>query len=99
MHKIEGAHLQYVNNHKAKFELKGMKTFRVTDYTNLAPLKCYGWTDRWEKCLGSTPIKNEKKTMKQSLKIVGAHLQCVNNHYAKFEYKGMNTVGVKDYTN
>ena len=29
----------------------------------------------------------------------GAHLQCVNNHYAKFEYKGMKTVGVADYTN
>ena len=27
--------------------------------------------------------------------IGGAHLKCVNNHYAKFEYKGMNTVGVK----
>ena len=61
MHNIDGAHLQYVNNNKAKFELKGMKTFGVTDYTNLAPLKCCGWTDRWEKCLGSTPIKNEKK--------------------------------------
>ena len=22
----------------------------------------------------------------------GAHLQCVNNHYATFTYKGMNTV-------
>ena len=22
----------------------------------------------------------------------GAHLQCVNNHYAKFEYKGMKNV-------
>ena len=32
-------------------------------------------------------------------KIVGAHLQCVNNHYAKFEYKGMKTVWVTDYTN
>ena len=32
-------------------------------------------------------------------KLGGAHLQCVNNHYAKFEYKGMNTVGVSDYTN
>ena len=30
--------------------------------------------------------------MKQFHKIEGAHLQCVNNHYAKFEYKGMNTV-------
>ena len=36
--------------------------------------------------------------MKQFNKIGGAH-QCVNNHYAKFEYKGMNTVGVTDYTN
>ena len=26
-------------------------------------------------------------------------LQCMNNHYAKFEYKGMKTVGVTDYTN
>ena len=31
--------------------------------------------------------------------IEGAHLQCVNNHYAKFEYKGMNTLEVPDYTN
>ena len=29
----------------------------------------------------------------------GAGIQCVNNHYAKFEYKVMNTVGVTDYTN
>ena len=29
----------------------------------------------------------------------GAHLQCMNNHYGKFEYKGMKTVGVTDYTN
>ena len=69
-----------------------MKTFGVTDYTNLAPLYCCRQTDRWGKCLGSTPIKNEKKTMKQSHKTKGAHLQCVNNHYAKFEYKGINTV-------
>ena len=37
--------------------------------------------------------------MKRFHKIGCAHLQCVNNHYAKFEYKGINTVGVKDYTN
>ena len=30
-------------------------------------------------------------------KIGHAHLQCVKNHYAKFEYKGLNTVGVSDY--
>ena len=32
-------------------------------------------------------------------KLGGAHLQCVNNHSEKFEHKGMNTVGVTDYTN
>ena len=45
MHKIEGAHLQYVNNHLAKFEWKGIKTFGATDYTNLVPLKCFKRTD------------------------------------------------------
>ena len=34
VHKIGGAHHQCVNNHYTKFEYKGMKTFRVTDYTN-----------------------------------------------------------------
>ena len=37
--------------------------------------------------------------MKQLTKIVGAYLQCVNTHYAAFKYKGINTVGVTDYTN
>ena len=27
----------------------------------------------------------------------GAQLQCVNNHFVKYEYKGMNTVGVTNY--
>ena len=42
---IGGAHLQYVNNHLAKFEWKGIKTFGETDYTNLVPLKSCGRTD------------------------------------------------------
>ena len=33
------------------------------------------------------------------VKIEVAHIQCVNIYYAKFEYKGMNTIGVTDYTN
>ena len=37
--------------------------------------------------------------MKQFHKIGGAHLQCVNNHYTKFGFQGMNTAGVIDYTN
>ena len=32
-------------------------------------------------------------------KMGGAHLQCVNNHYIKYEYKEINPVGVTDYTN
>ena len=94
MHNIGGAHLQCVNNHCVKFEYKGMNTVGVTDYTSYAPPKHGGW----KKCLSSTPVKNEKKIMKRH-KIGGAHLQCVNNHCAKFEYKGMNTIGVTDYTN
>ena len=42
---------------------------------------------------------NKKEKIMNVHKIEGAHLQCVNNHYAKFEYKGMNTVGVTDNTN
>ena len=40
--------------------------------------------------------KNEKKKSCNVYKIGGVHLQCMNNHYAKFEYKGMKTVGVTD---
>ena len=39
VHKMEGAHLQCMNNLKAKFEHKGMKIVGVTDYTNQTPLK------------------------------------------------------------
>ena len=46
----------------------------------------------------NTHQKRENK-MRQFYKIRVAHFQCVNKHYTKFEYKGMNTVGVKDYTN
>ena len=31
-------------------------------------------------------------------KIGGAYVQCMNNHSAKFEYKGKKTVGVTEYT-
>ena len=49
-------------------------------------------------CLSSTYLKNEKKIMRCSHN-VGAHLQYVYNHYAKFEYKGLNTVVVTEYSN
>ena len=40
-----------------------------------------------------------RKYLSNVHKVRGAHLQCMNNHYAKFEYKGMKTVGVTDYAN
>ena len=93
MHKIGGAHLQYVNNRYAKFEYKRMNTIGVSDYTNKAPPKHLGR----KKCLSSTPVKNGKNINGQ--KMGDIHLQYVNNHYTKFEYKVMNTVGITDYTN
>ena len=83
-----------MNNHNTKFEYKGMKTARVTDYTNKTPMKHF----RWKKCLSSTALKIRKYLLNEH-KMEGAHFQCVNNHYAKFKYKVMNTVGVTDYTN
>ena len=44
-------------------------------------------------------FKTRKKYSSNVHKIGGAHLQCVNNHYAKFEYKEMKTVWVTDYPN
>ena len=44
-------------------------------------------------------LKYNNKILSNVHKIEGAHLQCVNNHYAKFEYKVMKTaVVVTDYT-
>ena len=76
-----------MNNHYAKFGYKGTKTVGITDYTNLTPPMHFGR----KKCLSSTPVKN-KKHLSNVRKIGGAHLQCVNNHYAKFEYKRMRTI-------
>ena len=84
-----------MNNHYAKFEYKGMKTVGVTDYTNQTHPTHFGW----KKCLSSIPVKKVKIFINCIHKIGGAHLQCMNNHNAKFEYKGMKTVGVTDYTN
>ena len=48
-----------------------------------------------EKCLSSRlPQKKNKNIPEMCI-----HLQCVKNHYGKFEYKGMITRGVSDYTN
>ena len=47
MHKIEGAHLQYVNKHYAKFELKRMKNFGSYRLHKLGTPKVLRTKDRW----------------------------------------------------
>ena len=45
------------------------------------------------KTVGVTDYTNQTTPMHfEWNKINGAHLQCVNNHYAKFEYKGIKTI-------
>ena len=51
-----------------------------------------------KKCLSLAPLKKRKYAWNMH-KIGDAHLQNVNNHYIKFEYKGMKTFGVTDYRN
>ena len=52
-----------------------MDTVGVTDYTNYAPPKHFGWKN----CPSPTPLKNEIKLWNLH-KIGGAHLQYVYNH-------------------
>ena len=92
---VRRAHLQCVNNHYAKYENKRMKTFGVTDYTNQTPPTPF----RWKKCLKFNIRQKWKRYLSNVHKMEGAHLQCVNNHYAEFENKEMKTVGITDYTN
>ena len=83
-----------VNNHYAKFEYKRTKTVGVTDCTNQTPPMHF----RWKICLNSTPVKNKKRLI-YFAQTEGAHVHCVNNHYAKFENNEMKTIVVTDYTN
>ena len=48
--------------------------------------------------LSSTPVKIGKY-LSNVHKMEGTNLQCMHTHYAKFEYKAMETVWVTDYTN
>ena len=75
-----------------------MKTVGVRDYTQITQSK--------NSKVGVDVIMSKFNTSKNITKILsnmqqkgGAHLQCVNNHIAKFEYKGMKTFRVTDYTN
>ena len=48
--------------------------------------------------INTSPVKNVN-FFSNVHKIEGGQLQCMDNHLAKFEYKGMKTIGVTDYTN
>ena len=67
--------------------------FLIMPSTKAPPKHC-----GWKICLSSPPVKSKKKFMKRAQNR-RCKLQCVNKHCVKFEYKGMNTVGVTDYTN
>ena len=64
MHKIEGAHLQCVKTHNAKFDYKGMKTAKVTDYTNQTPLSILDIGRAHLQCMNKHYAKFEYKGMK-----------------------------------
>ena len=67
----------------------------ATDYTNhMTPTHF-----RWKKMSKFNNHPKWKKYLSNVHKMKGAHLQWVNNHYAKFENKEMEAVGVTDYTN
>ena len=55
---------------------------------------CPGDTDAPPPCCKIRIFSQTKATRPHSewICIAGAHLQCMNNHYAKFEYKGMKSV-------
>ena len=76
-----------MNNHYAKFENKGMKT--IGSYRLHKPDTPYAF--QMEK-MSKFNTRKKRKYLLKVHKMVGAHLQCVNNHYAKFEYKGMKTI-------
>ena len=68
--------------------------------------ECTSWSSRLHQlgiAEGKLSMFNTRQKLEEIFikcaKIVGANFQCVNNYYAKFEYIGMNTVGVTDYTN
>ena len=71
-----------------------MKIAGVTDYSNQTPSKHF--TENYSYVQDP---KNDQKKSFNVYKIIGAYFQCVNDHYTKFEYKRIKTVGVTDNTN
>ena len=95
MHKIEGANLQCVDNYYAKFEYKGINSLGSSRLLKLGTPS----VSEGNNVYVQHPSTFLKKYLLNVHKIRASHLQCVNNHYAKFEFKEMTSVGVTDYTN
>ena len=72
-----------------KIEYEGMKTAGVTYFTNQTTTKQFGWI----KYLSPTDLKIRKYSSN-----LHAHVQCINNQHAKFDYKELEMLKL-DYTN
>ena len=75
MHKIYGAHGQFVGNHN----VQSLNMKEWWSHTLHKP-------DGWIKFLSPKDLKNKKKYLSNVLKIGGLHVKYINNHYAKLKY-------------
>ena len=62
------------------FEYEGIKTAGVSDYTNQTPNKHFGWVK------SPSPTALKIRIFNKYAQKEGAHVQCMNKHYAKFKY-------------
>ena len=98
VHKIVGAHLQCANITVRTIIMQNLiikeeKLLELHITQTRHPLSISGEKN----VLVQHPSKLRKYL--SNVQIWGAKFQCMNTHYVKFEYKGMNTVQATDYTN
>ena len=91
---LNETHLQYAYSIFAKFQIDCLKTLGGVDYTNSIPYNA-------KSCLKLLSSKgcNSVKINSSSTKNPHAHLQYVQNRYARFQKGPLKTVGGVDYTN
>ena len=68
-------------NVRASIIYEEFKTAGVSDYTKQTPPKHFGYI----KCRSLRALKIRKYLI-NAHKIEDAHVQCISNHYVKFEY-------------
>ena len=78
--------------------MSGINQYAIIGYKGMKTVGSYRLHNVSTTTLHNTP-KKIIKYYSNLQKIGDAYLQCANNHYAKFEYKGMKTTGATDYTN